>query len=127
MIAFFAVFFLLVFGLMIFFIFCQWRIFTKAGQAGWKCLIPIYNILIQLDIAHQPRIWLLYMCIPFVNIYFAIKHIHGLSVAFGKDVGFTLGLIFLPFIFIPILALGSAEYQYNKTDDGLIHELHDVN
>jgi hypothetical protein len=34
-------------------------------------------------------------------------------------------LILLPFIFIPILAFGSAEYQYNKTEDGLIHELHE--
>ena len=125
MIAFILIFILLFLGLMIFFIFCSWRIFTKAGQKGWKCLIPIYNILIQLDIARQPRIWLLYMCIPFVNIYFAIKHIHGLSVAFGKDVGFTAGLIFLPFIFIPILALGSAQYQYGKNEDGLIHELHE--
>jgi hypothetical protein len=121
------IFVLVFFGLMVFYIFCYWRIYTKAGQAGWKCLIPIYNVLISLDIAKQPRIWLLYMFIPIVNIYFAVKHIHGLSLAFGKDVGFTVGMILLPVVFIPVLALGSAEYQYNKTEDGLIHELHDAN
>ena len=26
----------------------EWRIFTKAGQAGWKCLIPIYNAIVEL-------------------------------------------------------------------------------
>jgi len=30
---------------------------------------------------------------------------------FGKGVGFALGLIFLGFIFFPILAWGSAQYQ----------------
>ncbi len=24
-----------------------WRIFTKAGEAGWKSLIPIYNTYVQ--------------------------------------------------------------------------------
>ena len=27
-------------------IIANWKIFTKAGQAGWKSLIPIYNIVI---------------------------------------------------------------------------------
>ena len=27
-------------------IIAQWKIFTKAGEAGWKCLIPIYNLVI---------------------------------------------------------------------------------
>ena len=26
----------------------EWRIFTKAGQAGWKCLIPLYNSIVEL-------------------------------------------------------------------------------
>jgi hypothetical protein len=30
---------------------------------------------------------------------------------FGKDIGFAIGLFFLPFIFIPILGFGSAEYR----------------
>ncbi len=33
-----------------------------------------------------------------------------LSLSFGKQVGFTLGLIFLSFIFYPILAFSNAEY-----------------
>lgn len=24
----------------------QWKIFTKAGQEGWKALIPIYNVVV---------------------------------------------------------------------------------
>ena len=36
--------------------------------------------------------------------------INLLSKSFGKDVGFTLGMIFLSFIFYPILGFGDAEY-----------------
>ena len=28
-----------------------WKVFTKAGEAGWKCLIPIYNAYIMFKIA----------------------------------------------------------------------------
>lgn len=24
----------------------QWKIFTKAGEAGWKSLIPVYNMVV---------------------------------------------------------------------------------
>jgi len=35
--------------------------------------------------------------------------IHNLSLKFGKGVGFTIGMILLPFIFIPILGFGDAK------------------
>ena len=91
-----GIFLLFFFAFIVFFIVCHWKIFTKAGQEGWKSLIPLYNAYVQLQITKQPTIWLLYFFIPFVNIYFGIKHIHGLSRAFGKDVGFTVGIILLP-------------------------------
>jgi len=49
-----------------------------------------------------------------------------LSKAFGKDVGFTIGLLLLPFIFIPLLALGSAEYVYAKDENTLINEIQEL-
>lgn len=117
-----GIFLLFFFALIIFIVVCHWKIFTKAGQEGWKCLIPFYNTYIQLQITKQPTIWLLYFFIPFVNIYFAIKHVHGLSKAFGKDVGFTLGLLFLSPVFIAILAFGDAKYVYNESNS-LINEI----
>ena len=89
----------------------QWKIFQKAGQPGWASLIPIYNLYVILKIVGKPGWWILLMLIPFVNIYFAIKTVHLLSRSFGKDVGFTLGLLFLPFIFYPILGFGNAKYE----------------
>lgn len=50
------------------------------------------------------------MLIPLVNIIFAIWMVNLLSKSFGRGTGFTLGLIFLSIIFVPILGLGSSKY-----------------
>jgi hypothetical protein len=51
------------------------------------------------------------MLIPIVNYIFIIWSYNLISKKFGKDVGFTLGLIFLSFIFWPILGFGDAKYE----------------
>jgi hypothetical protein len=101
---------LISFAFAIFLLAAQWKIFQKAGQPGWACIIPIYNTCILLKIVGKPWWWLLLMLIPLVNIVFAIWMTDLLSKSFGKDTGFTLGLIFLSPIFIPILGFGSAKY-----------------
>jgi len=87
-----------------------WVVFTKAGKPGWAILIPIYNMIVYLQIVGKPWWWLLLMLIPFVNLVFAIWVVNLLSKSFGHGVGFTLGLLFLSFIFIPILAFGESKY-----------------
>lgn len=88
-----------------------WKIFVKAGKPGWAAIIPIYNVIVLLEIVGKPWWWLLLMLIPVVNIIFAIWTVNLLSKSFGQGVGFTLGLIFLSFIFYPILGFGSYEYK----------------
>ena len=94
----------------VFYLYCMWMIFVKAGKPGWACIIPIYNIIVLLDIVGKPWWWLLLMLIPLVNLILMIIVFHQLSKVFGHGVGFTLGLLFLGFIFIPILGLGSSKY-----------------
>jgi hypothetical protein len=89
-----------------------WKIFTKAGKPGWACIIPIYNMIVMLEIVGKPWWWLLIMLfVPILNIVFAIWVINLLSKSFGKGVGFTIGILLLGIIFIPVLGLGSATYQ----------------
>ena len=95
----------------IFYIYVQWRIYEKAGKPGWAAIIPIYNTLILLEIVGKPWWWILLMLIPGVNLVIAIWMLNLLSLSFGKGIGFTLGLIFLSFIFYPILAFSNAEYK----------------
>jgi hypothetical protein len=94
----------------VFMIASLWVVFTKAGQPGWAAIIPIYNTIVLLRIVGRPWWWLLLMFIPLVNIVVAIVVYIDLAKSFGKGVGFALGLVFLSFIFFPILAFGSARY-----------------
>ena len=89
----------------------MWKLFVKAGRPGWACLIPYYNVYIMIKIAGKPGYWLALMLIPFVNIVLEIMVLAGIANKFGKGGGFAVGLIFLPFIFFPILAFGSATYH----------------
>lgn len=85
-----------------------WKIFTKAGKPGWAAIIPFYNIIILLEITGKPLWWFILMLIPGLN-FILLAFI--LTPKFGKGVGFALGLIFLPFIFYPMLGFGSAQYN----------------
>ena len=99
------------FAYIIFFIIVMWKIFVKAGKPGWGCIIPIYNIILQLEIAGRPLWWIFLLLIPFVNIFFAVVIILDIAKAFGKESIFETGMLFLPFIFFPILAFDSSEFQ----------------
>jgi len=102
---------LIVLALSIVIIVAEWKIYTKAGKPGWAVLIPIYNTLVMLEIVGKPWWWILLMLIPVVNMVFVIWMINLLSKSFGKDEGYTIGLILLPIVFYPLLGFGNAEYQ----------------
>jgi hypothetical protein len=88
-----------------------WKIFTKAGKPGWAALIPIYNLVVMLEIVDKPIWWLLLFLIPCVNVIMAILVAVELANRFGQGAGFAVGLILLPMIFYPILGFGSAQYR----------------
>lgn len=104
-------------GIIIFLIAALWKVYEKAGKPGWTAIVPIYNIVVLLEIVGRPLWWILLMFIPIANIVVSVIVYHDLSKAFGKDVGFTIGIIFLPFIFIPILGFGDAQYQNKVVND----------
>ena len=95
----------------IFYIATFWKVFEKAGKPGWASIIPIYNIVVLLDIAGKPVWWIILFFIPIVNFIFAILTYVGLADRFGKGGGFAVGLILLGIIFFPILGFGSAQYR----------------
>jgi hypothetical protein len=89
----------------------MWKIYSKAGQPGWAVLVPIYNLIVLLNIVRKPGWWFVLMLIPIVNFIIILLVYLELAKVFGKDTGFGLGIIFLPVIFLPMLAFGSAQYQ----------------
>ncbi len=88
----------------------MWKIYSKAGQPGWAVLVPIYNMIVLLNIVRKPVWWILLMLIPFVSFIIVILIYLELAKVYGKSTGFGLGIIFLPIIFLPMLAFGDAQY-----------------
>jgi hypothetical protein len=105
-----GVFFIVWLAVVVLIVAGMWKMFVKAGQPGWAAIIPIYNIIVLLQIVGRPLWWFILLLIPCVNIIFLIIVMNDLSKSFGQGVGFTIGLILLGFIFIPILGFGKAQY-----------------
>lgn len=110
----------------------MWRVFNKAGEKGWKSLIPVYNIYVLFNLFWSPTwFWLMFGVYYVLNVmlsgmanlvymsivigfvfylYCYINLMNRVAKSFGKGLAFTIGLIFLPNIFQLILAFNSAEY-----------------
>lgn len=118
-----------------------WNIFEKAGVAGWKALIPIYNIYVSFQIAcFEKSFWnlivlsiaafvldilLLYfksnviLAIVLTIIYimiilYLLRYTYRLSKCFGHGIIFAIGLLIFPYIFGLILGLGKSKYHHLK-------------
>ena len=95
----------------------MWKIFTKAGEKGWKSIIPIYNVVTLFKISGLSP-WLIFVyfaaIIPFIGwiavFALSVYQTNSLSKSFGKDIGYTVGLLLLPTIFYMILGFSSATY-----------------
>lgn len=86
------------------------KIFKKANRSGISAIIPIYNIFVLLEIVNLPKYYFLLTLIPGVNIVIYFTIMTNLAKLFRKSKLFAVGLVFLPFIFYPILAFGKSEY-----------------
>jgi len=93
-----------------------WTASSKAGHFGLLACIPIVQAFILSLMAGKPAWWGLLWFVPLVHLIIIPITIHSISVRFDRGLGTTLGLIFLPFIFWPILGLGSAEYNASATE-----------
>ena len=127
----------LVFGVIVavLLIIAMWKIFTKAGEPGWKSIVPIYNTYILFKISGMKNFFwytliaslvqtlivsiagqgsgfasFITIAVGIFDLVVAIMLCNKLAKSFGKGIGYTLGLIFLPNIFTLILGFGSAEY-----------------
>ncbi len=121
--------------LVIVFIAAGWRILTKAGDKGWKILIPIYGTYCLYKVANSEGIfWGMFLLsvvsnlltsfvarsqTPFlvitgitaiIQLFMMYVYCKNMANAFGKGTGFAIGLFLLSPIFFLILAFGPAEY-----------------
>lgn len=105
--------------LLIVMIVAYWRIFKKAGQAGWKSLIPVYNWVILMRIIQRPAWWVLLFFVPFVGTIVSIVAYYDLGKAFGKSTLFNVvGMVLFSGIGLLMLAFGKAQYQLGGASAG---------
>ena len=111
----------------------MWLVFQKAGEAGWKSIIPIYNVWVLMEIIGRPGWWVILYFLPAVGwglgelldlpeswlaaavvgvVSFVIWVITmvGLAESFDRGIGFAIGLMFLPMLFYPLLGFSDMQY-----------------
>ena len=98
------IFWLISMAISVFTLVCMWKVFKKAGKPGWAAIVPIYNIIVMLEITELPMWYIALFFVPIANIYAMFKIYIEFAKKFGKSAGFGVGLIFLSPIFLGILA-----------------------
>lgn len=111
LLAFGGVMMLVCLAIAVVFLIGMWKVFEKAGQPGWACIVPFYNMYILLKIAGRPGWWLILMLIPLVNIAIFLLVAIDIAKAFGQGAGFGVVLLFL-LSGIGYLVLGFGNYRY---------------
>ena len=109
-----------VIGMLIVIVASWWVLFKKAGKPGWAAIIPIYNILVLLEIIGRPWWWLFLFFLGLIPVVgFLISLVvqlivnHDLARSFGKGWGYAIGMTvpFVNFAVLPMLAFGDSTYK----------------
>lgn len=81
-----------------------YKLFEKAGQSGWKAMVPFYNLVVWADLIGMKRWRLVYMFVPLVNIFTFAYMLIDLVNSFGRW-GFwqQAAAVAVPFIYLPML------------------------
>ncbi|HVA98567.1 MAG TPA: DUF5684 domain-containing protein, partial [Bacteroidia bacterium] len=61
-----------------------WKLFEKAGEKGWKAIIPIYNYYIWLKLIKKPWWWIFLIIIPGIDYMMLMVMSVLISATFGK-------------------------------------------
>lgn len=87
-----------------------WRIFEKAGEKGWKALVPFLNFWVLIQIVGKPRWWFVWVFIPVANLVVPFLLLVDICKSFGRDSlgAQTLAMLF-PFVYLPYLGFHPRE------------------
>ena len=90
----------------------MYKIYEKMGLPGWGVLVPFYNFYLLIVVGlERPMKEFIFCLIPIVNIYFVFINWNRMLKGFGKDsIGFLIGTLILPFIFLPKIAFNEDKF-----------------
>ncbi len=121
--------FVSIIGILFFFfeIYSMCKSYSKAGIAGWKAIIPIWNVLALFRLANLSKWMVVLVFVPIVNIYIMYLVYAALADRLGKKRSFGIGLLLFPILFFPILAFAKEKRETiemeaieNFQDNGLL-------
>lgn len=94
-----------------------WGVFEKAGEKGWKILVPFYNFYIWLKIIRKPLWWYVFLLVPFINVFVILLMIVEVLKCFGKNglLAQALGVLF-PFFYLPWMGFHPKEKYTDPKD-----------
>lgn len=122
---FFGTFLIIGIGLLIVLIVIYWKLFEKAGEAGWKAIIPVYNTIVLYDIIGYKWYYIFVSLLSFIPIVgqvlvlvFMISCNIKLAKCFGQSTAFGIGLWLLNPVFAGIIAFSKNVNYIGKTVNG---------
>ena len=89
-------------------------LFAKTGIPAWKAWVPFYSTFTWLRLGGQNGHWVWASLVPYgsvVTSVFLYIGMHRTGKAFGKESGFLVLGIFLPWVWLFILGFGRDEYR----------------
>jgi hypothetical protein len=89
----------------------QWRIYVKAGEKGWKCLIPIYGQVVFFKISMGRGIFFLSWIIPPVGAILTLIATYRLFQKFDKSTLFCIAGVFFSPIMMLVVAFDNSCYE----------------
>lgn len=111
--------FVSIIGILFFFfeIYSMCKSYSKAGIAGWKAIIPIWNVLALFRLANLSKWMVVLVFVPIVNIYIMYLVYAALADRLGKKRSFGIGLLLFPILFFPILAFAKEKRETIEMDE----------
>lgn len=106
-----STFYLIILSVYVLLVIAWWNIFKKAGEDGWKSLIPFYNTYILFKISWGNGWLFLLDFIPVIGFVTNVIMNVKLSRSFGHGTGFAIGLILIPNLFTLILGFDNSVYH----------------
>ncbi|HXP49658.1 MAG TPA: signal peptidase I [Bacteroidia bacterium] len=94
-----------------------YKIFEKAGEKGWKAIVPIYNYYIWLKILKRPWWWIFIFLVPGVGFMMTMVVSGITSECFGKkNSGRMILSGFFFFVFLPLMGFGKDPFKLPVED-----------
>ena len=93
------------------------KLYQKAGQAGYKAFIPVYNLIVALSFLERPKWWAILFFLPIINLILFPVFWIDLLYAFKKkpkSIEMLWVILSLGLYLVPLNYTSNIEFQTNR-------------